>query len=78
LKKSSEKIMPFLGGLWGTSQAQALLDNLVPNATAQEYLDKILSHSGSDTLNKLRPQAQYLGTQLNADAIEEGDKLIVF
>ncbi|MBX9743374.1 MAG: Fic family protein [Chthoniobacterales bacterium] len=68
--------MPFLGALWMSSQARALLDNLVPTRQRknvartfsqeelEEYLDKILRHSGPEVLNKLRDQAHHLGPQL--------------
>lgn len=77
--------MPFLAGLWMSSQARALMDNLRPTRqrgrvrgtlTGQEFedfIDKILRNSGESILNKLRDQAWEIAPQLGMEA--EAEKL---
>jgi hypothetical protein len=62
--------MPFLAGLWMSSQARALMDNLrstrqrghvrgtLTREELEEFIEKILRNSGKPVLNKLRDQAR--------------------
>ena len=75
--------MPFLDGLWMSSQARALMDNLRPTrqrgrvrATLtrqelEEFIDKMLRNSGEAVLNKLRDQARAIAPHLKMEAEAE-------
>ena len=77
--------MPFLAGLWMSSQARALMDNLRPTrqrgrvrATLtrqeiEEFIDRTLRNSGEAVLNKLRDQARAIAPHLKMEA--EAEKL---
>ena len=77
--------MPFLGGLWMSSQARALMDNLrctrqrghvrstLTREELEEFIEKILRNSGHPVLNKLRDQAREIAPQLGMEA--EAEKL---
>ena len=77
--------MPFLAGLWMSSQARALMDNLrstrqrghvrstLTREELEEFIEKILRNSGQPVLNKLRDQAREIAPQLGMKA--EAEKL---
>lgn len=72
---------PFIGGLFWSSEARALLDNMAPSRRRDDRVartlsraeleirleDKIRSH-GADALNRLRDVARRLAPQLGRDA----------
>lgn len=65
--------LPFLDGLWMSSQARALLDNLRPTRQRRHiaatltrgeielFLEKLLRQGGESVVNRLRDQARELG-----------------
>jgi hypothetical protein len=67
---------PFLGGLWMSSQARALMDNLRPTRQRshvrstlareelEQYLDKMLRNSGAAAVNRIRDQAKEIAPLL--------------
>ena len=69
--------MPFLAGLWMSSQARALIDNLrstrqrgyvrgtLTREELEEFIEKILRQP---VLNKLRDQAREIAPQLGMEA----------
>ena len=77
--------MPFLAGLWMSSQARALMDNLrstrrrnrvrgtLTRRELEEFVDKMLRNSGEPVLNKLRDQAREIAPRLGMEA--EAEKL---
>ena len=77
--------MPFLAGLWMSSQARALMDNLrvtrrrghvrgtLTREELEEFIERILRNSGKMVLNKLRDQAREIAPQLGMEA--EAEKL---
>ncbi|MFZ4777809.1 MAG: cell filamentation protein Fic, partial [Terrimicrobiaceae bacterium] len=77
--------MPFIAGLWMSSQARAFMDNLrstrqrgrvratLTRQELEEFIDKMLRNSGEVTLNKLRDQARAIAPQLKMEA--EAEKL---
>jgi hypothetical protein len=74
---------PFLGGLWMSSQARALMDNLRPSRQRshvrstftreelEEYLDRMLRNSGAAAVNRLRDQAREIAPSLGMTAQAE-------
>ena len=77
--------MPFMAGLWMSSQARALMENLRPSRqrthirrtfTQEEleaFIEKMLRISGEAILNRLRDQARAMAPQLSLEA--EASKL---
>ena len=77
--------MPFLDGLWMSSQARALLDNLRPSRRRSHisatltrgeielFLERLLRQGGEVVLNRLRDQARELAGQLGL--IERAEEL---
>jgi len=77
--------MPFLAGLWMSSQSRALMDNLrstrqrgrirgtLTRQELEEFIDKMLRNSGEAVLNKLRDQSREIAPQLGME--EEAQKL---
>jgi hypothetical protein len=75
--------MPFLVGLWMSSQARALMDNLrstcqrghvrgtLTREELEKSIEKILRNSGQPVLNKLRDQAREIAPQLGMKAEAE-------
>jgi len=67
---------PFLAGLWMSSQARALLENLRPSRQRshvrstltreelEQYLDRMLRNSGSTAVNRIRDQAREIAPAL--------------
>ena len=67
---------PFLGGLWMSSQARALMDNLrssrqrnhirstLTRDELEQYLDRMLRNSGVQAVNRIRDQAREIAPSL--------------
>ncbi len=81
--------LPFIGGLWMSAQARALLDNLRPTrqrghvrATLSReelegFLERVLRQGGADGLNRLRDEAREMAPKLGmAERFDELDSLI--
>jgi len=72
--------VPFLAGLWMSSQARALLDNLKPSRQRtkvrrtltknelEEFLDKMLRTGGEEIVNRLRDQAREISSKLELES----------
>lgn len=75
--------LPFVEGLWMSSQARALLDNLRPSrqrghvratlsrAEIEQFLERVLRHAGADVLNRLRDEARALAPALGMEGRAE-------
>lgn len=72
--------LPFMEGLWMSSQARALLDNLRPTRQRghvratfsreelEGFLERVLRQGGADVLNRLRDEARTLASRLGMAA----------
>ena len=81
--------VPFLAGLWMSSQARALLDNLKPSRQRakvrrtltkeeiEEFINKMLRNGGDAPVNRLRDQARELAPQLQLEAEMEKLSLMI-
>jgi hypothetical protein len=79
----------FLGGLWMSSQARALMENLRPTRQRnhvrstltreelEQYIDRMMRNSGSSAVNRIRDQAREIAPALGmADQAEKLSAII--